>query len=70
MAVPAQQFRTIDAAGTAVSIMKARMQLLATAMADALAEAQANQPGACGRIVQILGPAREDYLKRLREEKS
>lgn len=69
MGVPAQQFRTIDDAGTAVGIMKARMQLLATAMADALAEAQANQPGACNRISQILGPARERHLQFLREEK-
>lgn len=66
MAVPAQQFRTIDDAGTALGIMKARMQLLATAMADALAEAQGNQPGACERIAGILGPARERYLQYLR----
>lgn len=66
MGVPAQQFRTIEDATSAAGIMKARMQLLATAMADALAEAQANQPGACERITRILGPARENYLKYLR----
>lgn len=58
--------RTIDDAG--VGIMKARMQLLATAMADALAEAQANKPGACERISQILAPARERHLQFLREK--
>jgi hypothetical protein len=69
MATPANQIRTLEDAGTAVGIMKARMQLLATAMADALAEAQANQPGACERITRILGPARERHLQFLRAER-
>jgi hypothetical protein len=69
MAAPASHIRTLDDAGTAVGIMKARMQLLATAMADALAEAQANQPGACERIARILEPARERHLQFLRAER-
>jgi hypothetical protein len=62
MAIPIHQLRTIDDAGAAVSMMKARLQLMATAMADALTEAQGAQPGACERISQILGKARHDHL--------
>jgi hypothetical protein len=67
MSVPAAKFRTVDEADRKISIVKARMRLLATAMADALAEAQANQPGACERISRILGAARITYLQQLRE---
>lgn len=66
MAVPAHQLRTLDDAGAAVAIVKARMRLMATAMADALAEAQAAKPGACERIAQILGKARDEHLALLR----
>ena len=69
MAIPANQIRTLQDAGAAVGIMRARAQLLATALADALAEAQANQPGACERIVKILEPARERHLQFLRAER-
>jgi hypothetical protein len=62
MAIPIHQLRTIDDAGAAVSMMKARLQLAGTAMADALAEAQAAQPGALERISRILGKARDEHL--------
>lgn len=62
------ELRTIEDAKFAVAATKTRMRLMATALADALAEARQNQPGACDRIVRILEPVRDTHLQLLREE--
>lgn len=69
MAMPAAatQIRTIEDATQFARIERARSQLLATALADALAEAKAKGPDACERIEKILGKAREQHLIHLRE---
>jgi hypothetical protein len=66
MGVPADKFYTVQDATTAAALAKVQMRLMATAMADALAEAQGAQPGACERIVRILGKARDEHLARIR----
>lgn len=57
-----QKFRTIEDAERLVTVANARRQMVATALADALAEAQGKQPGALDRVIQILTRARIQHL--------
>lgn len=57
--------RTIEDAERLVTVANARRQIVATAMADALAEAKAKQPGALDRVVEILTRARDQHLQFL-----
>lgn len=65
MAVPAEKFRTIVDASALVTIYKSRMQLMGTALADALLELQSRAPGCVERATRILTKAREEHLNRL-----
>lgn len=51
-------------------IYKARMHLMSTAMADALATAEAARPDACEQIVRILTKARAEHLARTKEDRA
>ncbi len=67
MSIPAEKFRTLEDAERLVAVAAARRQLIATALADALAEARGKQPGALERIEHILDKARNQHLHFLTE---
>jgi hypothetical protein len=60
-------WRTRAEAQTAVAMMKARMAIMGTAVADALNEAQRDIPD-CRRIVELLSKARAAHTKPLQME--